>query len=46
MTTLMDTSGAIRRALAGLSDVERTLARLAASAGGDGGGVVRLLAGG
>jgi hypothetical protein len=38
---LMDAAGSARRALAGLSDLERTLARLAASAGGDGGGVVR-----
>lgn len=41
MTRLADAAGAARRALAGVSDLERALARLAASAGGEGGGVVR-----
>ncbi|KAI8462894.1 MAG: muts domain V-domain-containing protein [Monoraphidium minutum] len=41
MTPLADAAGAVRRSLAGVCDMERVLARLAASAGGEGGGVGR-----
>jgi hypothetical protein len=40
MSSLADAAGSARRALAGVCDLERALARLAASAGGEGGGVV------
>ncbi|KIY92197.1 hypothetical protein MNEG_15766 [Monoraphidium neglectum] len=41
MSSLADAAGSARRALAGVCDLERALARLAASAGGEGGGVGR-----